>query len=103
MRTLRFVFVQESGRLRSGWRLLILLVAVVGAIAATSLILETAGLPDATPEGSVRLLPLAVGAFVLLASVLLVIGLMMRLFERRWLSTMGFTLDGPWLRGLGAG
>jgi hypothetical protein len=100
----RIVVWSGDGRLRAGWRLLLFLVALVVAGVAASAIIRLLGLPSLRDaEGVLRPGTLLVRSLVLTAAVLGATAVLLRLVERRPLSTIGLPLDAPWVRSLACG
>ena len=87
---IRKVLFQSSGRLRSGWRLVLFLLLLFATVAALMLLLRAAGLrpPD---DGSVPHSPFSQLPVVsaLVAAILLVSWALLRITDRRSLSTIG--------------
>ena len=88
---IRNIFLQSSGRLRSGWRFALFFLAVAGASAGTLLLLRIAHLLPPRGEGGapapLRQLPQVAAV---LAVVVAVSGAFLWGTERRKLSTLGF-------------
>ena len=89
----RSLFLQPSGRLRSGWRLAIFILLFFASVALVMLVLRAAGL--AGPHGRLR----NAGAFrqlpvivILVTLNLLVSAAILRAAERRSLATLGLAL-----------
>jgi hypothetical protein len=90
---MRTIFLQPSGRLRSGWRLALFIVLLVVSAAAMVLVLRALGLrrPQDVPGPSAPLLRLP-AMTALVAVMLAVSAVFLRVTEGRTLSTLGLAL-----------
>jgi uncharacterized protein len=104
--TLRYVFINEFGRLRSGWRVLLFIAAVIAAawLIATVLRVAYAMLQLAAPQ--LRQPPYVADVLFrlsMLAAALIAGYLCARLLERLPWRSLGLTLHAGWFRDLFSG
>jgi len=102
---LRRVFLRaHDGRLRAGWRYLLFLTAFTLAsllVSAVRMVVSFPRLRDA--DGVVVPVALLVRGFLSMAVALGTTALLLRVVEKRPLSTVGLPVRGPWLRGIAVG
>ena len=89
MEYIKAIFFQEPGRLRSGWRLLIVLVGLIVTLNSVNKLLNLSGIPQSIVNDVIN--PPALMSYGLLdvIAALLVVWIMLRYFENRVESETG--------------
>ena len=100
---MRSIFFNATGRLRTGWRLSLFIVLVAVAGGLIGIIRRLTGLRREIVDGVVQPFPELLIGILIILSVLGILALLFRWFEKRPLSTIGLPLSKPWLRGISSG
>jgi membrane protease YdiL (CAAX protease family) len=100
---MRAIFFNATAQLRTGWRLLLFIALVAVAGRLIGVIRRLTGLPREIVDGVVQPIPELLIGILIIFSVLGILALLFRWFEKRPLSTIGLPFSKPWLRGMSTG
>jgi membrane protease YdiL (CAAX protease family) len=103
MNLITAIFFQTPGRLRSGWRLLILMIGLIAIINGLNRLLNLAGMPQSIVDDVINPLALMLYGLVDVSAALAVVWIMLLYFENRSLFTIGLPLGYKLTKGFGVG
>lgn len=100
---MRTIFFNPANKLRTGWRLTLFVLMLMIAGATINFLRRLSGMTNWVAEGVVKPIPMLVVSILIICSVLGILALLFRWFEKRPLSTIGLSLSKSWMSGIAMG